>query len=60
MLQCGTIHYYKKGFRIRCKVMAPFAYHESHQAYYTNPELIRLTAQVYIVLQKLNRVLNAT
>ena len=37
-----------------------FAYHESHQRYYRDPELIPSKGQGYKVVQKPNRALNAT
>ena len=45
---------------LRSEVMASFAYRESHRRYYRDPELIPSTAQGYKVVQKPNRVLNAT
>ena len=45
---------------LRSEVMASFAYRESHRRYYRDPELIPSTAQGYKVVQKSNRVLNAT
>ena len=45
---------------LRSEVMASFAYHESHQRYYRDPELIPSMARGCKVVQKPNRTLNAT
>ena len=45
---------------VRSEVMASFAYCESHQHYYRDPELIPSMTQGYKVVQKPNRALNAT
>ena len=50
----------KTAFSLKMKVMASFAYRESHRRYYRDPELIPSTAQGYKVVQKPNRTLNAT